>query len=253
MASTAATAPPPVTLLVGISGPSSSGKTTLSRHLRDIFPGTFILHEDDFYKPDKDIPVHNGVADWDCLGALDLPALRNALAYIRSHGVPPPELVSKEDQNSVGESGVDDRVVADLHRRAESKFAGARSHVRVAIVDGFLLFAEEMKDIRNLFDVKLFLRTDYITAKTRREARKGYVTIEGFWEDPPGYVDEIVWPNYVKDHAFLFESGDVQGSPKKDVLRRLGIQAMPYDAGGSMTRCVQWGYEILEKEIDVRQ
>lgn len=40
-------------ILVGISGPSSSGKTTLARLLRDIFANVFILHEDDFYKTDK--------------------------------------------------------------------------------------------------------------------------------------------------------------------------------------------------------
>ena len=39
-------------VIVGISGCSSSGKTTLARLLRDIFPNTFILHEDDFYKQD---------------------------------------------------------------------------------------------------------------------------------------------------------------------------------------------------------
>jgi nicotinamide/nicotinate riboside kinase len=41
-------------LVVGISGASSSGKTTLSRLLRDIFPNAFVLHEDDFYKEDKE-------------------------------------------------------------------------------------------------------------------------------------------------------------------------------------------------------
>lgn len=57
------------TLVVGISGPSSSGKTTLARLLQRIFCGvdmqpssgtgtaknklnTFIIHEDDFYYPD---------------------------------------------------------------------------------------------------------------------------------------------------------------------------------------------------------
>ena len=41
-------------VVVGISGASSSGKTTLARLLRDVFPGTFILHEDDFYKPEAE-------------------------------------------------------------------------------------------------------------------------------------------------------------------------------------------------------
>ncbi len=40
-------------IVIGISGCSSSGKTTLARLIRDIFPRTFILHEDDFYKPEK--------------------------------------------------------------------------------------------------------------------------------------------------------------------------------------------------------
>jgi uridine kinase len=40
--------------IIGISGCSSSGKTTLARLLRDIFPDSFILHEDDFYKPEEE-------------------------------------------------------------------------------------------------------------------------------------------------------------------------------------------------------
>lgn len=47
-------------IIIGISGCSSSGKTTLARLLRDIFPNTFILHEDDFYKPDdQQVPPSN--------------------------------------------------------------------------------------------------------------------------------------------------------------------------------------------------
>lgn len=41
-------------LIVAISGCSSSGKTTLARLLRDIFPNTFILHEDDFYRAETE-------------------------------------------------------------------------------------------------------------------------------------------------------------------------------------------------------
>ncbi|KAL1839755.1 hypothetical protein VTJ49DRAFT_1178 [Mycothermus thermophilus] len=44
----------PRTIIIGISGCSSSGKTTLARLLRDWFPETFILHEDDFYKPESE-------------------------------------------------------------------------------------------------------------------------------------------------------------------------------------------------------
>lgn len=41
-------------IIVGLSGCSSSGKTTLARLLRDIFPNSFVLHEDDFYRPEEE-------------------------------------------------------------------------------------------------------------------------------------------------------------------------------------------------------
>lgn len=235
-------------ILIGISGPSSSGKTTLSRLLRDILPTTFILHEDDFYKTDTEIPDHPTakVQDWDCLESINLPALDSALRHIRANGTSPPDFQSKEDQNSVGKSGVDESVVSELKARAQKAFAGTG---QVAIIDGFLLFSEEMQEIRSLFDVKLFLRTDYAIAKQRREARSGYVTLEGFWKDPPGYVDQVVWPNYVKDHAFLFENGDVEGHLMSDVCDHLDIQGMPEEAYGDMTKCLEWAYDILEKKL----
>lgn len=41
-------------VIVAISGCSSSGKTTLARLLRAIFPNAMILHEDDFYNPESE-------------------------------------------------------------------------------------------------------------------------------------------------------------------------------------------------------
>jgi nicotinamide/nicotinate riboside kinase len=241
-------------LLLGISGPSSSGKTTLSRLLRDIFPPSklFILHLDDFYLTDAEIPVRNGVQDWDCLESLNLPQLQEALQHIKEHGTSPEWLESKEDQNSVGEHGVDEEELQRLRRRVSTWLAGKAQWEgrRICIVDGFLLFSEDMKDIRSLFDVKLFLRTSYDTAKRRREARSGYVTLEGFWEDPPGYVDNVVWPNYVQDHRFLFQGGDVEQELDEDVCKRTDIHGMPRRAEGNMTECLNWAVEVMENAIN---
>ncbi|CAN9175554.1 unnamed protein product [Alternaria alternata] len=244
----------PSPLLIGISGPSSSGKTTLSRLLRDIFPPSklFILHLDDFYLTDAEIPVKNGVQDWDCIESLNLPALQQALQHIKEHGNSPDWLVSQEDQNSVGEHGVPEAEIQKL-RQDVSTWLGSSTpgweERRICIVDGFLLFSEDMKDIRSLFDVKLFLRTSYETAKRRREARSGYVTIEGFWTDPPGYVDDIVWPNYVKDHRFLFKGGDVDGELDESVCESVGICGMPREAEGDMTQCLRWAAGVLERVV----
>jgi len=89
----------------------------------------------------------------------------------------------------------------------------------------------------------------YKKAKARREARSGYVTLEGFWEDPPGYVDKIVWPNYVKDHRFLFLDGDVEGAFDKATCEDMAIEAMPSTAEEDMTKCLVWACETLEARL----
>ena len=83
-----------------------------------------------------------------------------------------------------------------------------------------------MRAIHPHLDAKLFVRASLAAAKRRREARDGYVTLEGFWSDPPGYVDRVVWPNYVREHAWMFEGGDVEGDWRGNVLRREGISVL---------------------------
>lgn len=239
---------PEAILLVGISGPSSSGKTTLSRLLRDIFPPNqlSILHLDDFYLTDAEIPVKDGVQDWDCLESLNLPQLHSTLAFIKEHGRSPPDFVSKEDQNSVGSHGVEEAVISRLREKIRDLIKQQGWNRKIAIVDGFLLFSNDMSEVRDLFDVKMFLRTSYVTAKKRREARSGYVTLEGFWEDPPGYVDQVVWPNYVADHKFLFVDENVEGELDQSTCDKYKIEGMPRDAEEDMGRCLEWAVRVLE-------
>ncbi|KAF7558490.1 hypothetical protein G7046_g5660 [Stylonectria norvegica] len=197
-------------LIVGISGCSSSGKTTLARLLRDIFPHTFILHEDDFYKPETELPSKGGLLDWDCAEAIDIPAMAESLAYIRQNASFPPTLDSKEDQNSIGECPVPASTIQALKSHVAASLSPTHpllNTLRLCVLDGFLLYSPSMAALQQNLDIKLFLRASYARAKARREARDGYVTIEGFWADPPGYVDKIVWPNYVEEHAWMFKGG----------------------------------------------
>ena len=50
-------------VVLGVSGPSSSGKTTLSRALRDLFEWagvpTVLVHEDDFYLDEERWEIHS--------------------------------------------------------------------------------------------------------------------------------------------------------------------------------------------------
>ncbi|KAF7540349.1 hypothetical protein G7054_g1508 [Neopestalotiopsis clavispora] len=247
-------------VLVGISGASSSGKTTLARLLRDIFPSTFILHEDDFYKPEAELPTRDGLVDWDSADSLSIPDMIKALKHIRAEGTFPPFVDSKEDQNSVGKCPVSDAKIAEMKSRVEAwTQPGQPGHellvggaaIKVCLLDGFLLYSADMASVMDLLDVKLFLLVSRAKATQRRAARDGYVTLEGFWADPPGYVDKIVWPNYAEAHAWLFEGGDVEAKLKTEVLAEKGILAQS-NAGldVDMETSFEWAVETLMKELE---
>ncbi|CAL3973570.1 hypothetical protein PZA11_005773 [Diplocarpon coronariae] len=252
-------AAPRKAVVVGISGCSSSGKTTLSRLLRDIFPNSFVLHEDDFYRPETDLPTKHGFLDWDCAEAISVPDIVKSLEHIHEEGTFPPDLNSKEDQNSVGKCPVSDDTIAALKARVSTWtepgnpghgiLKDSKKAVRLCMFDGFLLYSKALQPVQPQIDVKLFLRASHAKAKARREARTGYVTIEGFWEDPPGYVDQIVWPNYVEDHAWMFQGGDVEGSLKKEVLEEWNIQSPDGEPDKDMETTLKWAVDVLMEQL----
>ena len=185
--------------------------------------------------------------------------MADALAYIHEHAVFPvstspldsfvadiqPTLESKEDQNSVGKCPVSDDFVAGLKKQVDAALPASHplrtGSLRLCVLDGFLLYPPSMAVVQPLLDVKLFVRASFAHAKRRREARDGYVTLEGFWADPPGYVEKIVWPNYVADHAWMFENGDVEGRFDEAVLRQAGIRVLGGEAvDANMEDLLKW-------------
>lgn len=93
---------------------------------------------------------------------------------------------------------------------------------------------DPLDSVHQNIHLPIFLPAPYDLVKQRREARSGYVTIgpqptreevredhaeegkegsgkddepaenkQSFWTDPPGYVDDIVWPRYIEEHAWL--------------------------------------------------
>lgn len=195
------------------------------------------------------------------------------LSHRSSHGCinlpPPPSTVrikltnqtfvaSKEDQNTVGACPVPDSVLAAQKARVASWLSpGQRGHAvldsgeRICLLDGFLLYAPAVAPVMASLDVRLFLLVSHQKAAARREARDGYVTLEGFWKDPPGYVDRVVWPNYAESHAWLFEGGDVEGRLREDVLRENGILAQ-VDKGldVDMGTTLEWAVGVLMAELE---
>ncbi|KAK0651309.1 P-loop containing nucleoside triphosphate hydrolase protein [Cercophora newfieldiana] len=266
-------------IIVGISGCSSSGKTTLARLLRDIFPHTFILHEDDFYKPEDQLPIKHGLVDWDCPEAISVPDMEFALHHIRSTGTFPPTVDSKEDQNSVGTVPISPAKLTALKERVLSWLSPSspgKGHLifpppssslpppppstpsnspslRLCLVDGFLLYSPpSFTPIMSTLDIKLFLLVSRAKATQRRENRDGYVTLEGFWTDPPGYVDKIVWPNYAESHAWMFKDGDAEaGVLDEEVLAREGILAqLGKGLDVDFEETVEWVVDTVMGELE---
>ncbi|KAL1850700.1 ribosylnicotinamide kinase [Diaporthe australafricana] len=299
-------------VVVGVSGCSSSGKTTLARLLRDIFPNTFVLHEDDFYRPENELPMKDGLLDWDCAESLNIPDMERALSHIRSegtfpvssngpdpahthrsshgvattraqmslrtpsssdrlpdHNLPPTEqpfVDSKEDQNSVGKCPASDaKIDAQKARVRQWTQPGSPGHAifsgegaaapRMCLLDGFLLYSPpKLTGVTDMIDVRLFLQVSHARAAQRREARDGYVTLEGFWKDPPGYVDRVVWPNYVDAHRWLFVGGNVErGELDRDVLRESRVLAQPGAAGGvdlDFEETLEWAVGEVMAELE---
>ncbi|KAJ5783356.1 uncharacterized protein N7518_009033 [Penicillium psychrosexuale] len=318
-------------VIIGISGPSSSGKTTLARLLQRVFCGvnlkpkatrlnTFIIHEDDFYFPDDKIPyttTRTGakIQDWDTAAAIDIPFLSQALHYVRENGTLPPRLRSKEDQNYQTHSGVSDDVVQKLRDEVDVRLRGeaaadSTANPTISFLEGFLLFAppgQERHVLRSVSDaihLRLFLPAPYELVKARREGRNGYVTVgpapqppvnthdtagagaggegagektrtevdldaeddrppQNFWVDPPGYVDDIVWPQYVIDHSWLLiaedgdkeEKGESKDQEKADLVRRVGdgtrartdvgVEVAPGYGRAGMDVVLRWAVELI--------
>ncbi|KAJ5505926.1 Phosphoribulokinase/uridine kinase [Penicillium expansum] len=292
-------------VIIGISGPSSSGKTTLARLLQRVFCGvnlkpedsrlnTFIIHEDDFYFPDDKIPYTTTasgekIQDWDTASAIDIPFLSQALHYVRENGTLPPRLRSKEDQNDQTDSGVSDEIVQELRDTVSSRLGDGAAgkdteSPTIAFLEGFLLFAPPEKEqhvLRSVHDaihLPLFLPAAYELVKARREGRSGGDGKTGtdidldaeddrppqnFWVDPPGYVDDVVWPRYVTDHAWLLiaEDGgeDMKGGSQAlveaDLVRRIGdgtrartdvgVEVAPGGGSAGMDVVLRWAVELI--------
>ncbi len=139
-------------LIVGIAGGSGSGKTTLAEKLMEMFPNNAVLiYQDSYY---KDIGNHSlevrAQTNFDHPDSLDF-------ALLKEH------LIALKQGDAI------DVPVYDFctHSRVSEK-----QHVSTAdliIVEGILLFA--VPEIRDLFDIKIFLDTDDDVRLLRRMER----------------------------------------------------------------------------------
>lgn len=252
----------PPFLFIGLSGPSCSGKTTLTRYLKEIFPCTRVIHEDDYYLPTKALPYRDGFQNWDCAGAFNVPELISTLHEMRVTGSSIAPILPKEDGRSspgdsldfVGSIRRDVRGWAQQHNLGDltsvlpeipSAVGGTRLAVQVTLVEGIMLFGKSVRELHDMFDVRILVRGRYKELKQRRAGRR-YETDEGWWTDPDGYFDRVVWPEYAEEHQHLFKDRDVNGEANDKVMQELKIDVCPDESIEGMLR---WIVERLKAVI----
>lgn len=210
------------TILIGVSGASSSGKSTLVYLMKEILPNTEIIHEDDFFKLEKDVPFDpaRNDRDWDCADAIDIKSMNqtllvlknpktfesnpNAKVKLNSKGYYDYAMISTEPPRKDANFKSDISVTSFLRAKMQESLKNTEEF-RIFLLDGFLLLHDV--ELMQLFDLSLFFKTSYKTLKSRREKR--LYSVEGnVWIDPPGYFDLFVWPGYYKYHKDIFVNGD---------------------------------------------
>ncbi|WFD45252.1 hypothetical protein MPSI1_003933 [Malassezia psittaci] len=240
---------PEEVLVVGIGGPTSSGKSTIVQNLVAILQpssesspirSVHVLHQDDFCPPQDQMP-HNAeynVTDWDTPhGSTDYRRLERVIRYFYQHKSLPEDFESHEYRRSNYQCTLPTAMVQEWREKFHDPSCKTRitspnqhhtSKLHILIVEGFLTFFDTA--VCNLYSVRIFLRISKQLVKKRRYQRPNYVLDDGqVWEDPPFYFDAIVWPAYLEAHAKMFTNQNVEsGQPIRTETREFDGGPVPH-------------------------
>ena len=140
------------TILIGIAGGTGSGKTTLTRHLKEHFGQevTVISHDNYYKRQDGKTYEERAKVNYDHPSAFDTDLLIEHLRQLKAgHSIQCP-VYSYSDHNRT------DRTVEIFP-------------TKVIIVEGILIFAHPV--LREMFDIKIFVETDADVRILRRALR----------------------------------------------------------------------------------
>ncbi|XP_076105253.1 nicotinamide riboside kinase 1-like isoform X1 [Mytilus galloprovincialis] len=156
--------------IIGISGPSNSGKTSLTSCLKKSLPGSAHICQDDYFHPPGDkrltwipeVQHHN----WEVFSSLDM-----------------------------------DSMVRDVKKIKEIWMEEVQDKPSILLVEGFTIF--NYGPLNELFDKRYFLVTSKETCEQRR------LTRDYNPPDVPGYFDKVVWPHYIQAYSEIMERDDI--------------------------------------------
>jgi len=157
-------------LVLGLSGVTNGGKTSLAARLKQNFPHTHVMCMDDYFWPEN----HENLVyvekvdhcNWDDLTAVNFKQMKN-----------------------------------DLQQILEGIQKNPTKEMRLVILEGIMIF--NYKPLLPYFDKKYFFTLDKEECWQRRLTRVYNPA------DPPGYFDEVVWPMYQKHFKDVQSHSDI--------------------------------------------
>lgn len=171
-------------LVVGISGVTNGGKSTVTQQLQSCLPcHTKVISQDDYFFPEDSphhVPCPGGVRhhNFDTLSALDMKTMmQDVTEILNSH-------VDHTKQCTKGGDGTHVWNETDLSP--------------VLLVDGFILY--DHPGILELCDLRYFFTLSREDCWERRKTRVYDPP------DPPGYFEACVWPMY-EEHLARVKEG----------------------------------------------
>ncbi|CAK7891607.1 nicotinamide riboside kinase [[Candida] anglica] len=230
-------------IIIALSGPSSSGKTTIASSLHNLFKDSILIHLDDFYRPEDQIPIDEikNEQNWDCPEAVDFEKFTRYIEDIKENGIPNSSKHQPESLEGDVELKLSSADIDHFKQQIDTKLNTIREESNepreIIFVEGFMLYHDPK--IISLFDIKLFYFASFKVLKSRRESRK-YNTDVGVWVDPPHYFQDIVWPEYEKYHKYLFENQDVNHTLNEYAKNELVITSYKNDEKSSLRELVDW-------------
>ncbi|KAK9878925.1 hypothetical protein WA026_003748 [Henosepilachna vigintioctopunctata] len=180
-------------LIVGVSGVTCGGKTTVIKELKKLFPSSEIFHQDDYFL-NVDDPRHVWCEDLDHINYDILSSLDNDKMYEDILiAIGKRELYEiKPKMKNISTCSTP----SDLSEAIAEKLK--EQNIQLLLLDGFLLFS--YKPLLPFITLKYFSTLSREECVKRREKRV-YIP-----PDIPGYFEKYVWPEYLKNFKELRKS-----------------------------------------------
>eukprot|EP00088_Acartia_fossae_P004678 TRINITY_DN12015_c0_g1_i1.p1 TRINITY_DN12015_c0_g1~~TRINITY_DN12015_c0_g1_i1.p1 ORF type:complete len:211 (+),score=17.98 TRINITY_DN12015_c0_g1_i1:311-943(+) len=175
-------------LVLGISGATCSGKTTICNILRRIFVNSRVFNQDDYYWPEDSknhIRDENSIINWEVMSSFNMNSMytdiHNEIKKYADN--------QKKSVTSRGKLWKPEDVFVNTDSYDTKLDPADFEHVRLIIVEGILVLNDTR--ISDLCDKRYFLELDYETCWHRRQSR----TYDP--EDQEGYFKKYAWPYYL--------------------------------------------------------